>query len=626
MNHLVIGSAGHIDHGKSSIIKSLTNIDPTRLKEEKEKNITIDLGFSYFYLDKQAVGIVDLPGHEKFVSNMIVGSSNIDMILFVIAADDGIMPQTIEHFEILSLLNIKHAIIVLNKIDLVSTELLEQRNNEIIEFFKETNFANSPIVKTSIYQENTIDELKKTLHQYIKDHNFTRPKYDIFRMAIDRSFTIKGLGTIVTGTSQGKELFINEELELYPSKLKTKVRNIQNHGVDVNSITSGHRTALQLSKISKEEIKRGDIIASVDSLFPSKYIDVKITNLKSNKALKNNQLIRVFHQTKEFIGRLKLQKPLASGKSTFASIFLQDDIYAIKGDLGIIRQFSPIKTIAGIEIINTLENKPKIFDGYYDQYLLNDISNQIINLIKNNIYVNQHQILQIMPNKEELLENLDNLIMQNKVVVFIFNQKDYYILKDYLDELFVSSRNIINNFHIHNPLLAGIKINDLYKQLNISINLKVFKALIPLFKDFILKEDIISFNNFKIRLTTEQKHRKNLIMTKMKHNGYSLYNFKELDQLFNEVDDHNLIKMMIDQKQIYIINHEYLILDRMYNNLSKILEKLEKEKGCIFLSDFKQEIDTSRKYALMFLEHFDSVAVTERIDDYRLIIKKLRDN
>ena len=620
--HLVIGTAGHIDHGKSALVEKITNINPMRLKEEKEKNITIDLGFSYFYLNEQPIGIIDLPGHEKFIANMIVGSSNVDMILFVIAADDGIMPQTIEHFEILSLLKIKHALIVLNKTDLVSPELLKQRHQEIKDFFMGTIFENAPIVETSIYDEKSLAALKKVLIAYIETHAFIHHNFDIFRMAIDRSFVIKGLGTIVTGTSQGKELFVNETLEVFPSKKIVKVKNIQNHNVDVPSITSGHRTALQLSKISKNEIKRGAIIASPNSLKPSRYLDVIITPLKKNKLIKNNQLIRIFHQTKEFIGRLKLPcGSLEPDRENFATIFLNEDCYALKGDLAIIRQFSPIKTIAGVEIVNTLEHKPKISEKYYERYLLNDISQQIINYLKEKKYANEHQINLIAPNKKEIERNLHYLVAQDKIKVFIYNNKPQYILAEDLAYLGKQATLIVEAYHEDNPLFDGIPSIELYKKMTTTLNQKVFKALIPLISTLKIKQDLISLQNFKVNYTLEQKKRRNAIMTTIKNNGYSLFTFEELTQKFNEPDDKLIIQNMINQKQLLIIAGKYLILDRMYASILDFLKKTMANEGKIYLSAFKDNFKISRKYCLALLDHFDNEKITKREEDYRILIK-----
>ncbi len=554
---------------------------------------------------------------------MIVGSSNIDMILFVIAADDGIMPQTIEHFEILKLLEIKHAIIVLNKVDLVSEELVKQREQEIKEFFKDSEFKDSPIIRTSIYQQDSIDNLKATLENYIRNNDFKRKEFDIFRMAIDRSFTIKGLGTIITGTSQGKELFVDETLQIYPSNHIVKVKNIQNHNVDVPSITSGHRSALQLSKVSKSDIKRGDIIASVDSLRPCRYLDVVITLLESSKPLKNNQLIRVFHQTKEFIGRVKLlESNLKPGEKSFATIILQDDIYAIKDDLAIIRSFSPIKTIAGLKIINILDQKPKITANYYEQYLVNNISSQIVNFLTNNISANDQMIYNLLPNKEELLTNLNFLIAQQKIKVFIYKNKPNYILSSKLNEITEKIVEEVETYHQKHPLFKGMPILDLHKTTFNEINYKVFKALFSLIREVTIHDELVACRNFKITYTNEQKFRRNTIMTTIKNNGYSLFSFKELYEKFGDDDDKLIIQAMLNQKELLIIKNDYLILDRMYTNLLKILDELNIENNKIYLADFKNKIDVSRKYCLILLEHFDNEKITTRVDDYRILNKK----
>lgn len=621
-HHLVIGSAGHVDHGKSSIIKALTNIDPTRLKDEKERNITIDLGFSYFELNNQQIGIVDLPGHERFVSNMIVGSSNIDMILFVIACDDGIMPQTVEHFEILSLLKIKHAIIILNKIDVVDQATIIQRKKEIAEFFEKSTFETAPIVETSIHIPETIKNLKTVLTTYILENNFEHRRIDIFRMAIDRSFTMKGQGCVVTGTSQGKDLSVLETLQIYPSNKLVKVKSIQNHNVNVDTISAGHRSALLLSNITKNEIKRGDIIATENSLFPARFLDVKINVLKSSKAIKNNQLIRIFHQTKEYIGRIKLPNcSVLPGKQSYATIILQDNIFALKNDLAIVRFYSPIKTIAGIEILNMFNKKPKITKEYYDRYTDSSLTKQIETYLKDHYFANLHQLKSVTPDSQNFTEKIDDLLKSNFLVNFSYKNKENYILKENFDILKSDLIKSVQNYHEHNPISYGMPVNSLYKPYQSIMNLKVFKSILANMKDLVLNQDLVSMREFKLQYSIEQKNRMNGIITYLKNSGYQLLTFDELNEKFNLKDDQMIIKNMLYNKQILTIQCNYVILDRMYTQLFKILNDVTKDNK-IFLADFKASTNISRKYCLIILEHFDHIKVTKRVDDYRIILKK----
>lgn len=623
MKNIVIGTAGHIDHGKTSIVKALTGINPTRHKEEIQRNITIDLGFSYLKIDNHPVSIIDLPGHEKFISNMIVGSSNIDMFLFVIAADDGIMPQTVEHFEIMSLLKIKHAIIIINKIDLVTSEILEERTKEIRSFFSKTSFKDSPIISATIYNETSLKNLQEQIVDYIKNAYFVNKDYDIFRIAIDRSFTMNGLGTIITGTTQGKTLHINDLLQVYPSNEIIKVRNIQNHNVNVDVINTGQRAALQISKLSHKDIKRGHVLASVNSLLIGNYIDVKIDMLESAKPLKNNQLIRVFHQTKEYIGRLKLfNNVVDSENNIFGTIFLQEPIYGLVNDLALLRRFSPIKTTGGIQILAIYNTKPLLDSKYYLKYNKNDIKTQILNHFVTNTLLDNKQIHAISPYYDKVSMEC-NLLVNKNIITKLESDNDLFMLSSTYNSIVNNSINILNEYHVNNPLSRGLNSLDLYQVTNYKITFKLFKQIINSNNNIIITDNYCLLNGFKIILSDSHKQRTNTIITFIKHHDYNLCNFNTLYEKFYTNEDKLLLTNLIDSNTVYIINKEYLILDRMYNNLIQILNDMSTNNERITIANFKARINVSRKYSLMLLEHFDSIDITLRVDDYRIIKKKI---
>lgn len=617
--NIVIGTAGHIDHGKSAIVKALTGIDPTRLDEEKKRNITIDLGFSYIKTPTSTIGIVDLPGHEKFINNMIVGAQHTDMVLLVIAADDGIMPQTIEHFEILSLLKIQHAIIVLTKTDLVSTDIVKQRIDEIKEFFKGTTFENSLIIESSIYDNNSIENLKTQLLDYVDNTDFASKQLDIFRLAVDRSFAKKGLGTIITGTSQGKTLKLNDELQVYPGERIVKVKNIQNHHQDVESVESGQRTAIQLSKIAHTEIKRGDILATPNSMHPVRFIDAELEVLKSSKPLKNNQLIRLFHQNKEYIGRIKSQTPkVQNGTTQYVTIVLQDPIYAIRGDFALVRTFSPIKTVGSIKILNLLEKMPKRTNNYYDQYQDSSLTNLIKQYLHQHGYANEQQLLSLLPQQDALKETINYLTNQGVVTIFNYNQKNAYILTEDLKQLQEQAETIVEDYHQNHPLEMGMNVNELFKLINPPVQLKMFRHLIKLFDNLELNDELIKKKRYRIKYSAEQNKRKNGMLTIIKQRGYQLFTFKELYEKFDQKGDKEIIQALIDEKVLLIIDQKYVILDRMYKNAINFLNDLPEQ---FTLADFKNKVDCSRKYCVLLLEHFDEKNITKREGDYRIKLK-----
>ena len=301
MKYGIIGTAGHVDHGKTCLIKALTGIDTDRLKEEKKRGITIELGFAWMdFPGGERVGIVDVPGHEKFVKNMLAGVGGMDLVMLVVAADEGIMPQTVEHLDILSTLGIRQGIIVITKTDLADPELVELVEEDIRELTEGTFLENAPVIPVSVYKNQGLDQLKKILYQMyqkLPDHKETRA----FRLPVDRVFTLKGFGTVVTGTLLGGKIKKEQEAFLYPENVPVKIRSIQVHEQGVEVAHAGQRVALNLPDRKKEEISRGDVIAFKNSLYPSMMADVSLTVLRhTERVVKNGSRVHIYHGTKSF--------------------------------------------------------------------------------------------------------------------------------------------------------------------------------------------------------------------------------------------------------------------------------------------------------------------------------------
>ena len=307
MKNVIIGTAGHVDHGKTCLIKALTGIDTDRLKEEKKRGITIELGFAYLDLNNgQRAGIVDVPGHEKFVRNMLAGAGGMDLCMLVVAADEGIMPQTVEHLDILSILGIKKGVIVITKTDLVEEEFAELVAEDVAELVKGTFLENAPIVPVSVYEEKGLEELKKVLTD-LCDSLPERSEEGHFRLPIDRVFTLKGFGTIVTGTLMEGKLKKDQNIVLYPENEPVKVRSLQVHSKDAEIAYAGQRVAVNVPDRKKEEILRGDVMATSDSLYPTMMVDVKLEVLKhTERSIKHGSRVHVYHGTKELLGKVAL--------------------------------------------------------------------------------------------------------------------------------------------------------------------------------------------------------------------------------------------------------------------------------------------------------------------------------
>ena len=360
MKHIIIGTAGHIDHGKTTLIKALTGCNTDRWKEEQERGITIDLGFAFFDLPNgDRAGIVDVPGHEKFIHNMVTGVCGMDMVLLVIAADEGIMPQTKEHMDILHLLGIQKCIVVLNKMDLVDPEWLELMEEEVRDQLQDTFLKDAPVVKVSAVTGEGLKELTDEIVKMETSEVQEKEIHTIPRLPIDRVFTISGFGTIVTGTLISGIIRKDDTLQLYPWNAPCKVRNIQVHGKNVDECSAGQRVAVNLTGIKKEDISRGDVLASPNSMKGTTLLDVKLKILKdSNRIVKNRSRLHLFTGTSEVLCRAILldRDEVKAGEECFAQLRLEQELALRKGDRFVVRFYSPMETIGGGEV---LEPNPK---------------------------------------------------------------------------------------------------------------------------------------------------------------------------------------------------------------------------------------------------------------------------
>ena len=369
MKNIIIGTAGHVDHGKTSLIKLLTNIDTDSLAEEKKRGISINLGFAFFDLpSKRRAGIIDVPGHEKFIKNMLAGATGIDVVLLVVACDEGVKPQTREHLDILSMLNIKKGIVVLTKRDLVDDDWYELVKEEVREEISHTFLKDSKIIafssKTKIGYDELVNEIDRIL-----DEDFEKIDNGIFRMPIDRCFTVSGFGTVVTGTIISGKIGLNESVVIYPNQIEAKVRNIQVYEENCEEALAGQRCALNLSNIKKEDIERGFVVSKKDVLIPSYMIDCKFYSLSNlDKNILNRQRIRFFHGASEIIGRIHIldKSEIQNNSEAYVQFHLEKPIVSLKDDRYVVRLYSPMITIGGGYIINPVAKRVK---GNKDKYL-----------------------------------------------------------------------------------------------------------------------------------------------------------------------------------------------------------------------------------------------------------------
>ena len=630
---IVIGTAGHIDHGKTTLIKNLTGVDTDRLPEEKKRGISIDLGFSYLDINGEKVGIIDVPGHEKFIKNMMAGATGIDIVMLVIAADDGIMPQTREHFDIVKLLGIHHGIIIITKCDKVDPQRVEEVKVQIKDELAGSFLDSAPIIETSIDNIESYEKVKSTIGNLISTINEEKKGEIVFRMAVDRSFSVKGFGTIVTGTSQGRELKVGESLEIYPGNKIVKVRGIQNHGVGVESLSSGNRCAINLAGIDKDEIKRGSVVATPNSLSVSRLMDVEIQYLGGNKkVLKNNQRVRFHHGTKEIICRVKLldKQELKGGDTGYAQLILEKELVGFTGDLGILRNYSPMYTIGGVTILNPLASKTKRFNEEYISRLKGGKDDNIVKLSSSieeisSKYPSFEEIKLNFSSSEDIRESLKILVKTGEVIELTALNETIYIHKNFLEGKKVELLEILGEFHKNNPLLVGENTSTIRNKVFSKKfkNKNYLEVLSKLEDDKVIKvnSNLISLYDFQIKLSNSQKKIKETILDLYTKGGYKPPKYEELSKFVSDKKElKKVFDMMILLGELKFIEKDIFLLQSDYNNMMITIKGLGKDGNEIKLPDVKGKIDTSRKYLVAYLEHLDKIGMTKRTDGGRILV------
>ena len=626
MKNVILGTAGHIDHGKTTLIKALTGRETDNLKEEKQRGISINLGFTYFDLpSKKRVGIVDVPGHEKFIKNMLAGACGIDIVLLVIAADEGVMPQTIEHLDILNYLDVKKGIIVLTKCDLVDEEFIELVKDDVREKTKGLFIEGAPIVEVDSVSRRGLDKLVQKIDEISED--IEEKKTDApSRMSIDRVFSLKGFGTIVTGTLIEGKISVDDEMTIYPSEKKVKVRNLQVHGCDVKTAYAGQRTAINLSNIKVSEIQRGDVIAQTGSVEESMMIDVNISLVEHcKKSLKHWDRIRIFHGTKQILCRIVPlnEDEIQYGESGYAQLRLEEKIVAKKGDRFIIRSYSPMDTIGGGVIIDTAPKKHKIYDESVIEALkikekgeLKDILEEYLKLNLSN-YITLKELVSYTGEKEEYVkEGLNALIDESKV--FCINK--YYLHISHYQKLKERVIDILTKYHKQYRLRNGILKEELRSKVDNSLKVKDMDVILNKMveeKDIKVQDNLVSNYDFEVEFNQKQLSIKKEIEDKSRKNG--LNSLMTKDDICNKNKFYEEVLEALTGETIQKLDDAYYIDKKVYENVKKdLLEYLNKNKE-ITVAQFRDITKSNRKISIVMLEHFDRNRITKRVEDKRIL-------
>ena len=609
MSNIIIGTAGHIDNGKTALIRALNGFEGDTTNEEKQRGITIDLSFSNLSLGQQNIAFIDVPGHEKLVKNMIAGAFGFDYVMLVISANEGIKPQTIEHIEIINLLGLKEIIVVITKKDLVTTEELELKKEEILEFLQNFDFEIKFISAVSIYDENSINKLKTLLFS-IK--NSTKQEENFFRFYVDRVFSPKGIGTVVTGTVLGKKCEIDEKLFICQSQKETRIKNIQVHNLNVLEANISSRAALNLQNVNITAIQKGDLITKKGHIRGFDGIDISFKCLK-NKKLNHNQTYTLFVGAKKIDLKVLLFDCITSLEEGYATLKANEPLYTVFGEKVILR--SGNETICGGVILNPVidpmkKNQKKRLLEALDKKDFISAYNELLEAHKKGLGIISSTQRFALSHDEAIsfAKNMQNVFVDEKeLVIYPLCTKDE--IKDFIKEIYTK-----NSY----ALLSNASINLRLKWASTAFIQLVLDELEN--EGFLTKDGSLYKNaNIKEDFT---KDLENIILQRLKEEDitptapYNIYDDLDIDR---KVGD-DILKSLTSKKQIIRLQHNIFIHFESLNKMVKIMKEIIKEEGFIELSNFKEKFDLSRKYLITYLDYLDNFSDIKKVETKRIFL------
>jgi len=642
MREIVLGTAGHVDHGKTSLIRALTGIETDRLKEEKKRGITIELGFAHLDLPcGHRLGIVDVPGHEKFVKNMVAGVTGMDMVAFIIAADEGIMPQTVEHFEICRLLGVKQGMVVLTKKDMVDEDWLDMVQDEIHEFCEGSFLEDAPIIPVSSITGEGIDEVLKTLDEFVRQHNF-QEAFGPFRLPVDRVFAMKGFGAVVTGTSISGRTSIGEELQFYPGNTVAKVRGIQVHSQSVETVEAGHRTAINMQGVDTHDIERGMVLASPNSLQPNFMLDCQLHYLGSNaKALAHRKRVRVHLGTAELIGRVSLldRDELEPGQEAGVQLLLESPVAVWPDDHFVIRSYSPVATIGGGRVLgNVSPRKRKRLtesDRAYNRkifqvFLEGSIEERTLVFLKESGargLTFDDLAIRLGLFGKHLKKALNDPLSTKKMVV-VDSASQRYVDVEIAEKTKKEMLNYLAKYHKSNPLLTGLVREELRLSIGKVIDQKVFAyCLNELLRkgEVVQEESMLRLASHEVALKADEEELQRELLSWYESKGLSTPTVRETMDHFSEYSEKMLkgvLDLLLREAKLVKISETLYYERKLIDDLvAKVVAEMQ-AKGEIDAPGFKELTGLTRKFSIPILEYLDRIKLTIRVGDARVLRKK----
>ena len=627
MKNIIVGTAGHIDHGKTTLIKALTGRNTDRWEEEQRRGITIDLGFTYFDLKNgDRVGIIDVPGHEKFINNMVAGVVGMDLVLLVVAADEGIMPQTREHMDILGLLGIKKSILVINKCDLVDEEWLELVEEEIQEELEGTFLEGAPVVKVSAATGQGLDELTDTIQQLMSDEVVAKDTQTIPRLPIDRAFTLSGFGTIITGTLISGTITREDVLEMYPIGKECKIRNIQVHGQNQDKCYAGQRVAINLSNVKKKEIRRGCVLAPKNSMKNTDLLDVKLKVLEdSMRILTNHERLHLYTGTSEILCRAVLldKEQIGPGEEGLVQLRLEEEIAVKRGDRFVVRFYSPMETIGGGIVLEPNPVRKKRFDAQAIEELKKKESGSLGDVME--LQIKEHgdtmitlaELAKVMAHSvDELKECLEELEESGTIFVFPMKKDTYLWHRDSEFAVRQKIEETLQKYHSEHPYRYGMKKAEIHNTFLKKIKPNIFDAYIERMTGenvYGRREEYLSLPGYEVPKDAMYLQTEKLIEDTFEKAGYDFVRFSEID--FGKIPRQtaeDVVLMMIDEGKVLRINEEMFTMKHLMDEAKEKIQNHLKEENLITIAQVRDMFSTSRKSAKPILEYMDSIKVTKK--------------
>lgn len=627
MKNIIIGTAGHIDHGKTTLIKALTGRNTDRWEEEQRRGITIDLGFTYFDLKNgDRVGIIDVPGHEKFINNMVAGVVGMDLVMLVVAADEGIMPQTREHMDILGLLGIEKSILVINKCDLVDEEWLELVEEEIKEELEGTFLEDAPIVEVSAATGEGIPHLIDVIEQMTAKEVEPKEINTIPRLPIDRAFTLSGFGTIITGTLLTGSISKEDVLEMYPIGKECRIRSIQVHGQDVDRCYAGQRVAINLSNVKKKEIARGCVLAPPNSMKNTMLLDVKLNMLPSSmRVLTNHARLHFFTGTSEVLCRAVLldKEDLGPGESGYVQLRLEEEVALRRGDKFVVRFYSPMETIGGGVVLEPNPERKKRFQQDVIEELKQKESGSSEDIIE--LHVKAHAETMVTLGElakltalsmEEVEADVRSLEAQGKVYVFQM-KKDVYVWHAASENAMRETLcETLRSYHNSHPYRYGMKKAEVHMTYLKKVKANVFDLYMELLVEKgVLRrhQEFLALPEFEIPKDERYQRLHDQMITVFEDAKFDFAKFSEIPIEEKERPmAEDIVMFLVDEGSVVKVAEDLYTRKHFMEEAREIVEGMLREREIITIAELRDALNTSRKSAKPIMEYMDSIKVTKR--------------